>query len=100
MKRRDFLKSLCVLAAPAFVKASSLWLPPERPRVQLPTTVELDAYSRQTLWVNPRTWAKLMLDEAELRRRFAPEAVGPVKIVQDSSIKCDTVFFWQTKVIA
>ena len=36
MLRRGFLKALGALMAPAFIPASRLWLPPERPAVVAP----------------------------------------------------------------
>jgi hypothetical protein len=100
VNRRRFLGALvALLPVPAFVKASSLWLPPERPRVQ-PLTFEtieramaraaaqgFPGINTATAYLTPEAWAACMEDlEALKRHAVSPE--GSKEPVQGLALYC------------
>jgi len=101
MKRRAFLtRAFGLLAAPAFVKASSLWLPPERPFI--PAVIGLEEIQRQaarayllmgqngnlTAWVTPRALEMLKGDLQALDRYKGATHIAGIEL---SSIKFHTL---------
>ena len=61
MDRRSFLKGcMALLPVPAFVKASSLWLPPEKPQIVIPMErwiIDWDhGHPRMSIGASPPFW--------------------------------------------